>query len=39
MEQNPKTIKAVARVPVLATIFLKFAVPVVFKSQNSKVYR
>ena len=31
--------KAVARVPVPATTILKFALPVVFKSQNSKVYR
>ena len=28
-----------ARVPALATIILKFAEPVVFKSRNSKVYR
>ena len=31
--------KAVPRVPVPATIILKFAVPVVFKIRNSKVYR
>ena len=31
--------KAVPRVPVPATIILKFAVPVVFKIWNSKVYR
>ena len=31
--------KTVARVPVPATIILKFAVPVVFKIRNSNVYR
>ena len=31
--------KIVARVPVPATIILKFAVLVAFKIQNSKVYR
>ena len=31
--------KAVARVAVPATTILKFTVPVVFKSQNSKIYR
>ena len=30
---------AVGRVPVPATIILKFTVPVVFKSRNPKVYR
>ena len=32
-------IQAVARVRVPATIILKFAVAVIFKIQNSKVYR
>ena len=32
------TVMAVARLPVPATIILTFAVPVVFKIRNSKIY-